>query len=63
MTLNGNEERSMANRAEDWFAQVEKDRDHAAHTWLAQIVIDTISTPEPVATETSTWSDVKDLFR
>jgi len=31
-------------------------------TWVDQVVIDTISTPEPVQTESRTWSDVKTLF-
>lgn len=30
MTAHSNEEREMANRARDWFAQAEKDLDHAA---------------------------------
>lgn len=54
-------------RVEYWMLMPNPDREHIyihipPYTWVDQVVIDTISTPEPVATEARTWSDVKGLF-
>jgi len=55
-------------RVEYWVLMPNPDREHIyvdipPFTTLSQIVIDTISTMEPVSTESHTWSDVKELFR
>ena len=55
-------------RLEYWLLIPNPDREHVyvdlpPFTTLEQIVIDTISTPEPVATRSDTWGGVKDLFR
>lgn len=55
-------------RVEYWLLIPNPDREHIyvtlpPHTWLDQIVIDTISTQDPIAVENETWSGVKTLFR
>ncbi|HOX24358.1 MAG TPA: hypothetical protein PLL30_01215 [Candidatus Krumholzibacteria bacterium] len=54
-------------RVESWILMPNPDREHVyvdvpPWTWVDQVVIDTISTPEPVAVESRNWSDVKALF-
>ncbi len=52
---------------EYWILEPNPDREHIyidvpPFSWVDQVVIDTISTPDQSATERTTWSNVKALF-
>ena len=56
-----------AHRIETWVLMPNPDREHIyvslpPFSYLDQIVIDTISTNDPIAAEARSWSDVKNLF-